>query len=339
MNTVNSLVNRFTGPGEDESNRIRETRNNFISLIESNRVQYQDNKGLPEKSLTDLINLNSEYTKWLEENSTATVLEIKGKEDTYKTHVRNIIETKDVKEYYLAYIASVSAKIAESAKTRELSKDDLELMTKAVKDADTWFVKNEKTASKIEIVKKMNDFKSTIVNELKDTKLRAYYKKLFEDLEKSNPSEFKNKLEKNNEMKDQLAENEFNMNDFVNSTWDTFNTYVSYFFLIILCLFSGSLLANSVIFRPISYRVLYFIWGSIPLFIIPVFIYFILQRMRYGPLHLYTMLPIIKSTFEDEKMLGFVERMIRGPIVYFEDSNIGVFASKYQKHLEEFIQE
>ena len=62
--------------------------------------------------------------------------------------------------------------------------------------------------------------------------------------------------------------------------------------IITLCLLSGSFAANFAIGRVPAYRVLYFLYGCIPIFTPLVLLYTIYKRIKDGRIPVYTMLPI-----------------------------------------------
>jgi hypothetical protein len=61
---------------------------------------------------------------------------------------------------------------------------------------------------------------------------------------------------------------------------------------IAFCIMCGSFSANMAICRPPMYRVLYFIYGTIPIFAPFVLLYTIYKRIKEGRLSVYTILPI-----------------------------------------------
>jgi hypothetical protein len=62
--------------------------------------------------------------------------------------------------------------------------------------------------------------------------------------------------------------------------------------LFAICILGGSLAANQAIGRSRPYRILYFIYGIIPIFMPIVILYSIYSRLRFGPIPYYAILPL-----------------------------------------------
>lgn len=343
MDRIKGYLNQDSKLSDPDS--IRQERANFTDLMESNHkraLEEQKNKKegrsmLPD-SATEIINTNGEYNKWLSENPNANVNEIRAKKGEYERRIKNVLETRIVRNEYMSYFMGFREFLFERIKNKEINTDDRKLMEDAMKSMADWRNKNEKTASIIEFSNEIENFKQKILGGLKDDKLRKFSQNLFKTLKDGDPDKIKEEGERRLAAANKLADSEFRVQDIADSTVEILSDWWYTLIITIVGFFSGSLVANSAIHRPVSYRILYFLWGAIPLFVIPVFIYYILQRVRYGPLRLYTMLPLVVSTFDGEMEQGFFMRMLRAPFVYFDDGYISIMATEYQKTLETFTQ-
>jgi hypothetical protein len=64
------------------------------------------------------------------------------------------------------------------------------------------------------------------------------------------------------------------------------------FLLVAFCIVAGSLAANFAIGRSIAYRILYFVYGAIPLFSPFVYLYTLYRRVSDGRFSYYGILPV-----------------------------------------------
>lgn len=322
----------------DDPVKVREARADFNSTIESNHKRVIAEKGRINPDTANLIvKINGEYTKWLSDNPNANILEIQAKKDTYSGLIKNVFETEKSKNAYLAFIMGMDMKIR-NVDDKNISSDERNKISSILQSSEKWLMDNLLTANKIQYDDKMNNIRKELIDSSPSPIIKNIVNEVFNNIYNSDPEKIKQQAEKERKNKELLAALHFSFSDIWDSASDTFWKVIVSLFSIMLCLFSGALASNSVIYRPISYRVLYFIFGAIPIFIIPILIYFALQRARYGPLHLYAMLPLIPSTFDVEIQNGLIMRLLRASVVYFPDQYIPIMASEYQASLEKFAQ-
>jgi hypothetical protein len=101
------------------------------------------------------------------------------------------------------------------------------------------------------------------------------------------------------------------------------------FLLVVLCLLCGSFAANFAIGRSRAYRLLYFIWGALPVFAPFVGLYTLFRRLSDGPLPYYGILPL--SIEPATTQLG---RLVWFPFYWIPDQTSRDMASAFDKQLE-----
>jgi len=108
----------------------------------------------------------------------------------------------------------------------------------------------------------------------------------------------------------------FGAKDSLKTAWTTFLKVFGTLLIIALILHAGSLCANDAIARSTLYRVLYFIYAAIPIFSIPVLIYYHIYRRYKGTMpQVYTMLPIREQPEIQSTIISY----LLAPFTYVPD--------------------
>jgi hypothetical protein len=327
-----------------------EVRKNFLDLLDSYNTraveEQKKQKGSPSQLVPDnpsqMIRLNDEYRAWLSANPSASASAIQAQRETYERKMKNLLESSAVRNEYASIITAFGYSMADKDSKKELTSADKKVIEDALKALSGWYEKgdNKYYASVVEYNGEIQKFKDAVLGGLKDPKVREFYQDMFGKIksESQDPDKILKTEEARKQAREKLADAEFRMDDIVDSMTHTIGDWGYTLIMAVIFLFGGFLAANTAIHRPPIYRIFYFIWASIPLFTIPVFIYFILKRVRQGPLHLYGLLPLIATTYDSEMDQGFFMRWMRSPFTYYHDSYIDVLAGEYQKSLEAFKQ-
>jgi ABC-type sugar transport system permease subunit len=341
MVTIRNPFTSDTSYSVEEQNKIREERTNFNDLIQNyhKRVLELKEKGkLTPESANEILVLNDTTYKWLTDNPTADLLKILSQKDAYKQRADTIIETDKPKAQFISYYTGIPY-IADTLYNQRTIDDARKgILIKEARDAEAWFKTNGATANKIQLDTYLAGSEARLLDGLTDIKVREAIRTAVANIKAASAEKLRyifGSLKKNEK---KLEESEFRLSTVTGTTWSIATSIFVWSVVFVVCAFSGSLAANTVIHRPAVYRLLYFIWGAIPLFVVPIFIYFIFQRVKSGPLHLYTMIPIVSSTADYENSLGFFERLLRSAVVYYPDEHIDTLAAAFQKTLESYKQ-
>ena len=265
-------------------------------------------------------------------------MKILSQKDAYKQRADTIIETDKPKAQFISYYTGLP--YSADKLYEQLTIDDArkKVFIKEARDTEAWFKANGATANKIQLDTYLASSEARLLEGMTDIKARDAIRNQVASIKAASAEKLRNDFGtlKKNEKK--LEESEFRLSTITGTTWSIATSIFVWSVVLVVCAFSGSLASNTAIHRPAVYRLLYFIWGAIPLFVVPIFIYFIFQRIKSGPLHLYTMIPIVSSTADYENSLGFFERLLRSAVVYYPDEHIDTLAAAFQKTLESYKQ-
>ena len=340
---MTGIIDRITGANtynEEEMKRIRQIRADFNGLIETyqRRALEGKEKGtLSPESAETILSYNATNQEWLAANPKATIMELEAKKDEYSTYVNNVLGTDLPKAAYRSFYTGLGYLVTKYDKDSRFTPKAKKAFENEAQSLKTWYTENLKTLNKIQLEQKVSDAETRLLQVIEDTGFRNTIRTEFGDLKKKPAQEWADLTKKTSKNLEIIKNADFRWSD----VWTAFTdqlTYIPLVILCVICLFTGSLAANSVIHRPVMYRVLNFIYGAFPLFAIPVALYFVIQRVRCGPFPMYGFLPILESSLEREETYGIIAYLLRSLVTYYPDSTIGLWADDYERCIGQYAQ-
>ncbi len=119
---------------------------------------------------------------------------------------------------------------------------------------------------------------------------------------------------------------------FITGFTTTFNTFILPVLIVFLCSLAGSIAANDAIGRSPGIRLVYFIYGTIPIFSPLVLIYYIFRYfMKTYPVW-YNFLPL--TTWQPESS---ILKTLLTPFVYTEDANTQYMFQQFDKAAKKWV--
>ncbi len=336
---MSGLLDRLTGANSysvEEQDRIRQVRADFNGSIETYQKRALENKEkgtLSPEGAEAILKRNVEAQEWLAAHPTARILELQAAKDAYIQDVNNVLDSDIPKANFRSFYMGL----------RYLAAVDDERLTKSLKDTllkeattlESWFAKKQATLNKIQLEQQTSDAQTRILQAVEDPSYRSFLKKELEDLKNKSAQDWADVTAATARNEEIIQQGEFRWTDI----WDSFVaqlTKIPFLIFFIVAFFVGSLAANSVIHRPAIYRVLYFIYSAV--FSPIMAFYFLIQRIRCGPIPLYGVLPIVESSPEKEDTYGIITYLLRSLVTYYPDANIGRWAGEYETSLAHFDQ-
>lgn len=302
---------------EKEILQARKDLLNELDTLTMNTKTAVERKEILPETATALYTLLKGAQLWLNTNSSADPIGIVTKKQEVQTTYKQIMDTEPKRKLLLAWMAATIGLVKDSEVKEKLQKDSFSQLEKLVNTSNTWYSKQSLTATPAEFDQQIMDMTSqtnTLVTQTKKLTLKkAYVRKLYEQrysqFQKVSPADLRTELDKygltapqqtaiQKEQAALLAKSQKEQEEAakpVDPVDVIVSTALQTFFLLILfvvCLLGGSFSANFAIGRSRPYRVLYFIWGAIPIFAPFVILYAIYKRIREGPLPLYGILPL-----------------------------------------------
>jgi hypothetical protein len=291
---MGNLFSRRTTSVEEvkEQRNARVEYQNYLTRVQTNTTTDVRNQKLTPESGQEVLTRIQQALDWLDKNPNASFNEVLAKRDSTSADIDRILKTDAPKRELKNQIDALPT-IADALKTNNIiTESDKTKLEALAKEQLRWFEKNQKTATVIALSQesiKLNDQVQTILVETpKVQRVREELQKV-KDLA---PGEVASLTAQEQTRLIELKNINYGAADAVQDAKSIAVKTVLILVLVFACLLAGSLAANAAIGRYPVYRILYFIYGCIPIFAPFVYIYTILQRINNGRLPYYAVLPL-----------------------------------------------
>lgn len=279
----------------EEVNQLRKARTEYqdtLSALQTNvQTDIQKNALTPETGKIVLDEIQKAYI-WLQKNPNASLIEVYANRDSTNAEIKRLLNIDKPKREFQNEMTALPV-IAEEAFSKDLftrvQKDKLSQLSATELE---WLKKNGSKANPIDFQQETLKVKTTIQQILEKADLVQYCTEKMDATKAAQPSALESELLVREQKAKQAREATIHLDDGINTIYTTVLKTFFGFLLVTLCILGGSLAANQAIGRARAYRILYFIYGAIPIFTPFVFLYSIFSRMRYGPLPYYAILPL-----------------------------------------------
>jgi hypothetical protein len=275
-----------------EIRQAREKYQNYLSNLQTTVNAEVNSKQLtPESGKALLTEIKKGYD-WLQKTPNANLNEIMAKYEGTSVEVSRIIRTDAPKRELFNMIAIIPVVAENLQLNKQIDKTQLEKLKTLAKQQEKWYTKNSNTATQIDISQEILKMNDTIVSIVPDSEIRSIITTEFDKIKAMPPSDLMGLITKTESDIKVKRDSQVDVREGVETIMSTAVSVFLFTILIAFCLYAGSLAANFAISRPPAYRILYFIYGSIPLFSPLVYLYTIYRRISDGPMSYYGFLPI-----------------------------------------------
>jgi len=279
----------------DELNAVRKARTEYqdylVSIQTNSNSDVKNNVITPETGISINNQIQSAYD-WLKKNPNATINEVLSNKDSTTTEIQRLLTTDLPKRKFYNSIIALPTILNDLEAKKQIDKKQILDFENIIHSNTKWYEKHKKTATQIDFDQEMLKLKTNISKHFKDAKIVSYIQSQLEFAQQLSNSALESNLNKKDKKNQKLIDQTINLQSNINNM---FSTAIKIFFtlvIIVLCMLSGSYAANLAIGRVPAYRILYFIYGCIPLFVPFILIYAIYTRIRDGRIPSYTILPL-----------------------------------------------
>jgi hypothetical protein len=281
---------------KDEIMELRKTREEYMNLLK--RYQTSVLADIEQKRLTPetgkaVLAKVKEANTWLEKHPNATYLEITTKQDATNEEITKLLAIDgERRKLRNAYEIMPTLCQVYSEKENKLTKEQVKVLLAEGERLKSWYAKNQATASKLDFEQEWLQLNTKLTETIPN---QDTYKMIWRDFNSvaGLPTSDILAITKQYSIKQQAAKNQEIPYDEAPTIIISTATSVFFgFLLVVLCLSAGSVAANMAIGRTPAMRLLYFIYGSIPIFAPFVLIYAIFTRFAKGPIPIYSVLPV-----------------------------------------------
>lgn len=275
-----------------EIRQAREKYQNYLSNLQTTTTAEVNTKRLTPESGQALLKEIKKGYDWLQKTPNANLNEIMANYEATTVEATRIIKTDAPKREIYNIITAIPV-IAENLQVnKQIDKTQLEKLRTLAKQEEKWYTKNSNTLTTIDISQEIIKINDTIITIVPDSEIRSIITTEFDKIKAMPPSDLTGLITKTESDIKAKRDSQVDVREGVSTIMSTAVTVFLFTVLIAFCLYAGSLAANFAMSRPPAYRILYFIYGSIPLFAPLVYLYTIYRRISDGPMSYYGFLPI-----------------------------------------------
>lgn len=274
---------------------LRETRQQYLDYLSSlpDKIKQDvDKKALSPETGANIMKVIKQGNDWLSKNPNATLLEVQTNRDTSTQEIKRLLKVDKPIQRITNLLAVFPVVVQGLLNKKEIDTSQAKQLNTALLPLQTWFTKSKATANEIDFEQEEFAFMTRLKEiTLSDDARETLMKEL--DANKDIPtSELQTELAKEKTLQDKALAQQVDLKHGADVAIKTATLVFVIFLAVVLCLAAGSLAANLAIGRPPIYRVLYFVYGALPIYAPFVLFYAIYHRIAKGPLPVYAMLPI-----------------------------------------------
>lgn len=304
---MGNTLDKIRGTKEQSAEDIKNTRlarqeyNDYLNKLGINiTADVKNNKLTPESGQQILLKIK-ESQKWLSDNPNANLNEILANKETTIIEMNRIITTDKPKLQLKNMLIALPTAIQALKLNKEITTEQEKQLKVVIETTDKWLATNGSTETSIGFSQEEMKFKDSIrdilVNKEKVDRVFSELDKVKDQPIGTVESDMLKEQEKLKMIESQTVDVKQGINTAVGVILNIL--FISIFIV------AGSLAANMAIGRTVPYRILYFIYGAVPVIAPFVLIYSLYKRIRYGLLNYFSLLPLIPYT-GDTKILFYL---------------------------------
>lgn len=289
----NLFSKKETNPAEVQQQRqSRVDYQNYLQTTQTNVNTDVNKKALTPESGQSILVVVQQAMNWLKKNPDASTNQILANRDTTSGEITRILGTDKPKLQFKNVILALPT-IAETMKQKnQLTDSQVASLKQITEDTNKWFTKNSEQATTIDFSQEMIKFNDQITQSIKDAPTIQQIQANLDAVKNKAASDVLSEVATQQANLKRVQATTINYNEGGKTVIKTAIETVLTLFLIGICLYSGSWAANFAIGRTYPYRILYFIFGCIPIYVPFVLGYMIYRRLVDGELHWYAFLPL-----------------------------------------------
>lgn len=332
-------MNSLLGGGSQASNQTPEQ----IEALRKNRQEYMDyltnqqtnikaaveKKEITPESGSAVLNVIKKAEDWLTKNPNADLNTVLANREGTNKEIQRILQTDMWKKIVFIITLYYPTTVKEAEQKKIIKPEIVPKLEAITSDLKSWYKKNKDTANPIDFAQQIQEWDKKQKEIIGDPSAEEYIRNKLQEAFRKSPEEVE-KLRQQEEKKIiDIQDQNIDLAKGFQTAMSTATTVFWSFLFAFLCIMSGSFAANMAIGRPPAYRVLYFLYGAIPIFAPFVLLYTIYRRIKEGRLPMYAVLPL--SVEPATTRLG---RFLWYPFYYLPDQEAVDMFNKFQESLK-----
>ena len=279
----------------EDVKQVRQARvdyQNYLQQVQTNTNTDVNTKRLtPESGQAILAQVKAGFD-WLQKYPNANFSEVLANYDATSTEIKRISTLdKPKREYY--NMITVLPTLAEQFKTdKRIDHTQKEKLIAIAEEHSKWYKKQSGSATPVDISQQQLKLSDSLITAIPDKTIRDLLQTELNTTKNLSPGDLASTIQKTEADIEARKSQQVDMQEGVDVVMNTALKVFLGFLLVAFCLVAGSLAANFAIGRSIAYRILYFIYGAIPLFSPFIYLYALYRRIHDGRFSYYSILPL-----------------------------------------------
>ena len=299
----------------EEKKKAREERLKFRQSLD--QLIQRDNDAIVQGKLTPLgatqsAALFKTMNDWLSATPDATADEIADKGLETIDRLANIYREDNNRLYFYSYLKVTEINLT-NLKASNLISEDVQKKCQEIVDRELKWLEKNPTESLIIYKEHLQKAANEIRDVLKDPEIQKRMKDAQDGVKMEDNSkeldEQKREAERVAKEKEEREKQNFNVGRFAGKVGISIGNAILIALILSLAILGGSLSANMAVVRPLSYRILYFIYGF--LFFPVVLIYFLFRYFQgFPPYFAAFLIPLYEMDPTSGVNLSFLQRLV-----------------------------
>jgi len=292
------MGNRSTKPADKQSSSdikaIRDARvkyQDYLTTMQTNTQTDVSNNALTPETGSVIYKVIQASYKWLKTNPNANLIEILANQDATTIEIKRLMGVDVPKRKFNNTILALPAILDKLVENKTITADKKYAFLPTIITEKAWYSANQEAASNIDFIMEFQKINDTITTTFVDQAVISAIQSQIAAAQAVSTSQLRSQLSQEKVKQKELEKQTVS----VTSTGQTIiNTATSVFislFITCFCIMCGSFAANMAIGRVPMYRVLYFIYGCLPICAPFILLYVIYKRMTEGKFYIYALLP------------------------------------------------
>jgi len=278
----------------DNINAIRAARvkyQDYLVNIQTNTQSDVSNNALTPETGSAIYKLIQASYLWLQKNPNSSLNEVLANQDSATAEIKRLMRVDIPKRKFNNTLIALPAILDRLVADKTITADKKAAFLPTITSEKAWYKTNQATASDIDFTmefQKINDnITTTFVDQVAVSAIQSQL-----DAAQSVPtSQLRSKLSQEDNAEKALQKQTVSATQTGQTILNTTITVFINLFIISLCIMCGCFAANLAIGRLPMYRVLYFVYGSLPMCAPFVLLYVIYKRMTEGQFRIYSLVP------------------------------------------------
>jgi len=303
----------FSKPTKKSSQDLKDLRNtrikyqDYLANVQTNTQSDVANNALTPETGASIYKVVQNAYDWLKKNPSVDITDVQGNQDSNTIEIKRLMSVDIPKRKFNNTLISLPTILDKLVADKTITSDKKTAFLPTLAAETSWYNRNKNTASQIDFTQEFQKINDTITTTFVDSSIVSNIKSQVEAAQAIPTSQLNSQLAEYTKKTVEVQKQQVDVKSAGQTILSTALSVFTGFLIVSLLLMCGSFAANMAIGRPPMYRILYFIYGCVPIFAPLVLFYSIYRLFQDKKVHIYSLIPcsIEPATTRLGKILWF----------------------------------